>query len=289
MAWGPSTFSIVACDMDTGEYGVAIGSSLFAVGAAVPHVRAGVGAVATQWWVDPDHGPRALRLLEEGAAADAVLRELVSEDAWAKVRQIGVVDREGRAAGWTGPKCTEWAGHIVGDAFCCQGSQLAGRQVLEAMAEAFRSTVSPLPERLVAALEAGWQAGGGSRGSAALQVARVNSGCVWSGDRYIDIRADHHHEPVRELARLLRAYRMDLWGRLAEPVVVLDSDLIQFIQLCLRQQGRLTGERPGQWDTATHQALASFCADFHLEVPLPLDGVALPRMYFRGLMEELIR
>lgn len=291
MVWSPSTLSIVACDLETGEYGVAVNSRFFAVGGLVPHARALIGAVATQGWIEPSQGSQALKLLEEGAWAGDVLTGVLAADAGANVRQIGLVDREGRVAAWTGPDCDDWSGHLLGEAFCCQGCFQQGPQGVEAMAESFRSSSGPLPERLVAALEAGWQAGGDrwSSLSAALYVTRVNSGYGWAGDRYIDMRVDHHHEPVRELDRLLRAYRADLWGRLAEPVVVLDTDLIEFIQRSLRRQGHLTQGRPGQWDPATREALQSFCADGGLEVPRPLDGVALPQACFRGLLHRLIR
>jgi uncharacterized Ntn-hydrolase superfamily protein len=287
----PATFSIVACDLRTGEAGVATQSKFFAIGAAVPHARAGAGAAAMQSWYEPMQGPKTLRLLEGGASAEDVLEGLLSGDPGVNARQIGIVDRAGRAAAFTGPHSAHWAGHEVGDGFCCIGNYLASPQVLTAMAETFRTSSAPLPERLVAALEAGQQAGGDRRGkqSAALYVARADSGFAWSGDRYIDIRVDDHREPLQELERLLRVFRASVWGRLMEPVVVLDTDLVQFVQLSLRQQGRLDGETPGHWDEPTRQALQSFCADFRLKMPLPLDGVALPQAYFRELMRDMVR
>lgn len=288
---GPATFSIAAADLETGEYGVAVQSKFFAVGAAVPYARADAGAVATQAWFDPSHGLKALKLLELGASAEAVIEELLTEDPGAKGRQLGIVDRRGCAAAYTGPKCQEWAGHVVGEGFCCQGNILAGPQVVEAMAEAYRSTSGPLPERMVAALEAGQQAGGDRRGkqSAALYVARENSGFAWLGDRYIDIRVDDHPEPIQELNRLLYLYRSGIWGRLMEPVVVLDSELIQFVQASLRRQGRLAGETAGYWDRATQQAVEAFCEELGFENHVPLNGVTLPRGLFQSLLQENVR
>lgn len=286
----PTTRSIVACDRKTGEFGVAVQSELFAAGAVVPLARAGVGAVAVQAWFDPSHGANALQLLETSASAEAVLAAVLAGSRGASLWQVGILDREGRVAAHTGPDCVAWAGHIVGEGFCCQGVGQPGPHVVAAMAEAFQATAGPLPERLVAALEAGERAEAGAGGgqSAALRVARANSGFAWLGDRYVDIRVDDHGEPVAELGRLLRTHRESVWGRLMEPVVVLDAELIGFIQQSLRQQGRLTGENPGQWDKATEQAFHQFCMALGLEVPPPLHGVALPQVYCRELFRELV-
>ncbi|MDB4896539.1 MAG: hypothetical protein JWN15_2801, partial [Firmicutes bacterium] len=175
---GPATFSIVACDLQTGEFGVAVQSKFFAVGAAVPYARAGAGAAATQAWFDPAHGERALQFLQAGVSSDEVIGALLDGDEGQAGRQLGVVDRQGRAAAYTGPKCQDWAGHVVGDGFCCQGNILAGSQVVAAMAEHFCAGSGPLPERMIGALAAGQQAGGDRRGkqSAAITVARPNSG-----------------------------------------------------------------------------------------------------------------
>jgi uncharacterized Ntn-hydrolase superfamily protein len=291
MMLGPATFSIAACDLATGEFGVAVQSKFFAVGAAVPYARTGAGAVATQAWFDPSHGERALSLLEGGASASQVLDRLLADDPGKKGRQIGLVDRHGHAAAYTGPACNDWAGHEVGAGFCCQGNILAGAQVVAAMAQAFRASVGPLPERMIAALEAGQQAGGDRRGkqSAALYVARADSGFAWMGDRYIDIRVDDHPEPIQELDRLMRVYRAGVWGRLMEPVVTLDAGLIQFLQSSLRQAGRLEGEMAGEWDTLTSTAAARFCEDHGLYDCLPLDGVTAPRSLFQVLLRESVR
>jgi uncharacterized Ntn-hydrolase superfamily protein len=284
----PSTFSIVACDRRTGEFGVAVQSRFFAIGAAVPHARVDAGAVATQGWFEPAHGQRALDLLESGESASLVLNALLQDDHRMGIRQFGIVDRDGRVVAYTGPNWADWAGHIVGDGFCCLGNSLVGPQVLDAMAERFRSEAIPLPERMLMALEAGQMAGGDRRGqqSAALLVARANSGFAWLGDRYIDIRVDDHTEPIAESSRLLRTFRAGVWGRLMEPVVVLDAELVQFVQLSLRRKGRLSGETAGSWDAPTREAVRAFCAQFGVELHLPLDGVGLPREVVQHLLHE---
>lgn len=288
---GPATFSIVACDLTTGEWGVAVQSKFFAVGAAVPYARTGAGAVATQAWFDPAHGQRLLALLEGGASAEEALATLLHDDSGRAARQIGIVDQAGRAVAYTGPSCMDWAGHEVGEGFCCQGNILAGPQVVEAMARTFRATPGPLPERMIAALEAGQQAGGDRRGkqSAAMYVARANSGFAWMGDRYIDLRVDDHPEPIQELERLLRTYRADTWGRLMEPVVVLDAPLLQFVEGMLKKLGRLPAEYGSGWEPATRSALERFCTEFGLGEYLPLDGVTLPRAVFQKLLREYSR
>jgi uncharacterized Ntn-hydrolase superfamily protein len=275
------TFSIVACDLNTGEFGVAVQSKFFAVGAAVPYARAGAGAVATQAWFDPSHGLKGLQLLDSGAAAADVIAALLAEDPDANGRQLGVVDRTGRAAAHTGPGCSDWAGHEVGDGFCCQGNILAGPAVVAAMAQAFRTATGPLPERMIAALAAGQEAGGDRRGkqSAAICVARADSGFGWMSDRYIDIRVDDHAEPIAELSRLLAVYRDGFWGRMMEPDVPLNPGLIAYVQSEL-------GLNAGEWDTPTREAVRRFCTERGITLTRPLDGTTLPRRLFQTLMQE---
>jgi uncharacterized Ntn-hydrolase superfamily protein len=282
------TFSIAACDLKTGEFGVAVQSKFFAVGAAVPYARADAGAVATQAWFDPAHGQRALALLAEGASAEQVLSALLEGEPANNGRQIGIVDRSGRAAAYTGPGCSDWAGHEVGEGFCCQGNILAGPAVVAEMAKAFRAATGPLPERMIAALEAGQQAGGDRRGkqSAALYVARADSGFAWMGDRYIDIRVDDHPEPIQELGRLMATYRAGVWGRLMEARVPLDADLVEFVQAKLRGLDRLTAFAPGTWDEGTRAAVAQFCAESGVEAEIGADGATLPRGLFKLLMNR---
>ena len=202
------TFSLVACDLERQEWGVAVASKFLAVGAVVPWVRAGVGAVATQSYANVMFGPDGLELMAAGASAVAALDQLVSADDQAKERQVGVVDGQGGSATFTGSGCHDWAGGRHGPGFAAQGNILAGGQVVDALVETFTATEGPLAERLLAALAAGDNAGGDRRGrqSAALSVRKPGGGYGGNNDIMIDLRIDDHADPVPELARLYRIH-----------------------------------------------------------------------------------
>ena len=201
-----ATFSIVAADPSTGQVGVAVQSKYFAVGADVPWVRAGVGAVASQALVGPRYGPVLLNGLEKGTRPLAALETALSDDAQAEQRQIGIVNADGEATHYTGPKCLAWAGGRTGPGFSVQGNILAGEQVVDNMASAFIDAHGSLAERLLVALEAGQAAGGDSRGqqSSALLVEQLGYGDLGGAgiDRLIDLRVDDHQSPIAELRRL---------------------------------------------------------------------------------------
>lgn len=204
------TYSIVAYDFAAEELGVAVQSRYFSVGSVVPWAEAGVGAIATQSFVNVSYGPRGLELLRKGLTAKEVVEKLVGEDEGRDYRQLGVVDARGNAASYTGSKCLEWAGGKTGKGYAVQGNILANENVVEAMAEAYKSTKGSLAERLVAALDAGENAGGDARGrqSAALLVVKKNAGRGGYGDRFIDLRVEDHPDPVNELKRLLKLHRV---------------------------------------------------------------------------------
>lgn len=213
----PSTFSIVATDPETGEVGVAVASRFFSVGSVVPHARAGVGAVATQSYANTTFGPRGLDLLALGATSDEVLQLLLRSDSGRERRQVGVVSATGGAATFTGSGCNAWAGGRSGTNYAVQGNILTGEEVVAAMEKAFLTSEDrPLAERLYAALAAGDDAGGDSRGkqSAALLVCRQGGGYGGFTDRAIDIRVDDHPQPMKELGRLLDIGMVnDSWNR----------------------------------------------------------------------------
>jgi uncharacterized Ntn-hydrolase superfamily protein len=193
------TWSIVAKDEATGRFGIAVASRFFAVGAVVPHIAPGVGAVATQAMVNSFFGPEGLSLLREGVPAAEVVARLVAGDAGRDHRQLHVVDVSGRAAAHTGAACVDWCGHRVGDGFSVAGNMLAGRQVVAAAFEAYEGrTALPFPRRLIHALKAGEEVGGDKRGkqSAGLLVFGEE---LWAD---VDIRVDDHPEPIDELLRL---------------------------------------------------------------------------------------
>ena len=201
------TFSIAARCPRTGMLGVATSSKALAAGGLVPYCRAGVGAIASQSFVNPYLGIDGLTLLEQGLAAERVLERVVEEDPGRELRQLAIVDGEGRAAAHTGEDCIRWAGHVLGGGYVCLGNILAGEEVVRAMARAFEaSTGEELPERLLRALEAGQEAGGDRRGrqSAGLQVVGTEE------YPYCDLRVDDHEDPVPEMRRLLGVFQREL-------------------------------------------------------------------------------
>ncbi|MDJ0864725.1 MAG: DUF1028 domain-containing protein [Myxococcota bacterium] len=201
-----STFSIVARDPASGALGVAVQSRYFNVGAVVPWAEAGVGAVATQAFVEPGYGPRALALLREGASAAEALSSAQAEDPGHELRQVAVVDTRGGVASHTGSACIPFAGHACRTDTATQGNLLATDRVWDAMQQAFARARGPFAVRLVEALEAGQRAGGDVRGcqSAALLVVRpVSESEPWK-NRVVDLRVEDHRKPIPELRRLLR-------------------------------------------------------------------------------------
>jgi uncharacterized Ntn-hydrolase superfamily protein len=200
-----NTFSIVAYDPDQQEWGVAVASKYLAVGSVVPWAKAGVGAVATQAQVNITLGANGLELLAKDMSAEEVIKTLGDGDKQIQVRQLGVVDAKGQAAGFTGKKCAAYAGHKTGKHYTCQGNILAGEAVIDDMVKAFEDAKGPLAWRMMAALEAADKAGGDKRGkqSAAILVVRDKRGPNGIGDRFVDLRVDDHKEPIPELARIL--------------------------------------------------------------------------------------
>ncbi|GBD15193.1 hypothetical protein HRbin26_00079 [bacterium HR26] len=270
--WPPaSTFSIVARDPVTGDLGVTVQSKFLAVGAVVPWARAGVGAVATQAWANVTYGPRGLELLAAGYSADEVVARLTGEDPGRAERQVGIVDSQGRAATFTGERCIPWAGGVVGEGFCCQGNILVGPEVVQAMADAYRSTSGTFAHRLITALEAGQAAGGDSRGqqSAAILIVREGGGYGGGNDRYIDLRVDDHPQPIAELRRLVLLHRV--YFQLDEAdLVPLNPPLLRHIGEQLRRLGYLAeAEADAQ---ATLAALERFASVENLEARFRTDG-----------------
>lgn len=193
------TWSIIARDEATGQIGIAVSTCAFAVGARVPFIATGVGAIATQAFVNPFYGYRGLELLREGASAEKVVRSLTEADAGRGQRQVHVMDAAGRFAAYTGADCVPWCGHLIRDTLSVAGNMLAGGAVLDETAAAYAAHgATPFPRRLIAALAAGERAGGDKRGkqSAAL--------LVHDQEEYplVDIRVDDHADPIGELARL---------------------------------------------------------------------------------------
>lgn len=200
------TFSIVACDLRSGSWGVAVASRYLAVGSMVPAAESDAGAIATQAWTNAGYRRAGLAALRDGLSAEATIARLIEPDPGRDRRQVGVVDVAGAAATWTGPDCSAFAGGRTGDGYTVQGNLLAGPHVLDAMADAWLAGAHlPFPRRLLAALAVGDSAGGDARGrqSAALLTVRRDADYCVGTDMEVDLRIDDDPRPVEALARLL--------------------------------------------------------------------------------------
>ncbi len=276
-----STFSICALDQNTGDFGVAVQSKFLAVGAIVPWARAGIGAIATQAHANVSFGPVGLDLLEQDVGAIDTLEQLLDKDEGRQLRQVGLVDADGTAAAFTGEACMEWAGHITGAGYTVQGNILAGVSVLEAMATTFEiMEEEDLPERLLAGLQAGQEAGGDKRGqqSAALLVVRKNGGYGSTSDRMVDLRVDDHSFPIEELQRLYRLHQ--LYFGVTDPARLLkiQGDLATEIQRILWSLGYYNGPITGLHDDATRHALEQWHNTENFEERLWQDAFIDPEV-----------
>jgi uncharacterized Ntn-hydrolase superfamily protein len=201
------TWSIIARDNPTGQFGIAVATRFFAVGARVPHIAAGIGGIATQALVNPYYGIDGLKLLREGLGPREIVETLIAADAGHESRQLHVMDAGGRIAAYTGSQCVDWCGHVEGAGFSIAGNMLAGARVLDDTAKAYIANETlPFPQRLIAAMRAGEAAGGDKRGkqSAALLIYGEED---WSA---LDLRVDDHTDPLLELERLEQVSR-ELW------------------------------------------------------------------------------
>jgi uncharacterized Ntn-hydrolase superfamily protein len=210
----PATFSILGYDADTGEVGGAVQSRVFSVGNGVLWAEAAVGVVATQAIVDVSYGPKALALLRTGLKPDAIIKAIWDSDAdpglngrpWPKEgRQFAIMDAKGNYAAFTGPKASTWAGQKGGKLCTAQGNILTGEAVVDRMVDAFEKSTGHLSLRLMAALDAGQEAGGDSRGkqSAAMLIVKKNGGVWLNNDVVLRLQVDDHAEPLQELRRLV--------------------------------------------------------------------------------------
>ena len=200
-----ATYSIAACDLEVGRWGVATQSKFLCVGSIVPWAEAQVGAVATQSYANPRYGPDGLALLREGLSAEETVERLTSADDGREHRQLGIVDANGGSATFTGGECHDWAGGRTGPGYAAQGNILISGATVDAIAESFESTDGkPLELRLMDALDAGQAAGGDRRGqqSAALLVVEKDGGYAGLFDVVFDLRVDDHERPLDELRRL---------------------------------------------------------------------------------------
>jgi len=213
-----ATYSIVACDLAAGQWGVAVQSKFLAVGSVVPWAEPQVGAIATQSYANPRYGPDGLALLREGRTAEEVVEALTSADEGRAERQLGVVDGAGRAATYTGAACHDWAGGRTGDCYAAQGNILVSAATVDALAATFESNAHlELGQRLIECLAAAQAAGGDRRGqqSTSLLVVEKDAGYAKLSDTVIDLRVDDHERPIAELRRLFSLHQ-ELFGATPE-------------------------------------------------------------------------
>src|ERR671928_331060 len=210
-----ATYSIVACDLHAGQWGVAVQSKFLAVGSVVPWAEPQVGAIATQSYANPRYGPDGLALLRDGLSAEEVVERLTAADEGRDHRQLGVVDGRGGGATFTGQSCYAWASGRAGPCYAAQGNILVSEETVAALAAAFEGSAGkPLAERLLECLAAAQATGGDRRGqqSAALLVVEREGGYAGLSDVVVDLRVDDHERPIEELARIYELHKQ-LFGK----------------------------------------------------------------------------
>jgi uncharacterized Ntn-hydrolase superfamily protein len=271
MADRVATYSICACDLAAGQWGVATQSKFLAVGSVVPWAEPHVGAIATQSYANPRYGPDGLALLRDGLSADDVVERLTAADENRAQRQLGVVDGAGVAATFTGEACHAWAGGRTGDGYAAQGNILVSAATVDALAQSLvASAGKALAERLLDCLDAAEAAGGDSRGrqSAALLVVERGGGYAGLSDSLVDLRVDDAEDPLAELRRIHRLHH-DLFGRTPR-----DEWLPVDAELRAELDGLLAG--------AGHDSLASWAGVENLEERIEgedaIDPVVLARL-----------
>ena len=246
-----ATYSIVACDLDSGQWGVATQSKFLAVGSVVPWAEPHVGAIATQSYANPQYGPDGLALLRQGLGADEVAKRLTEADDGREQRQLGVVDASGRAATFTGSECHDWAGGRTGPCYAAQGNILVSGETVDALVETFERTAgAPLAERLLDCLDAAQAAGGDRRGqqSAALLVVERDGGYAGLSDEVVDLRVDEHARPLEELRRIYGMHQAIFGKTPPEEWVAVDDGLAQELRERLARLG-FEGELDSTFNT----------------------------------------
>jgi uncharacterized Ntn-hydrolase superfamily protein len=263
-----ATFSIVAYDSDRREWGVAVQSKFLAAAAVVSWAQAGAGAVATQAHANLTYGPQGLEMMEVGLPAEDTIEALISTDEHRAIRQVGLVDREGRAAAYTGADCIEWAGHVVGAGFTCQGNILV-RGTVEAMARRFeqvRGGPGELADWLLEALAARQAAGGDKRGrqAAGVLVVRENGGYGGDNDRYLDLRVDDDPKPIQKLIELVEMHPLYFGEVDPSDLIPLQSAAAE-LQDLLQRTGHYEAPITGVFDEVTRKSLCTLVGIENLE------------------------
>jgi uncharacterized Ntn-hydrolase superfamily protein len=260
-----ATYSIAACDLDADQWGVATQSKFLAVGSVVPWAEPQVGAIATQAYANPRYGPEGLGLLREGLSAEEVVERLTAADEARDQRQLGIVDREGRSASFTGAECLEWAGGRTGPCYAAQGNILVSAATVDAIAETFESSKGTLAERLLDCLDAAQAAGGDRRGqqSAALLVVEQDGGYAKLSDTIVELRVEDHELPLEELRRLYRLHEALFGETPRDEWLTVDDALANELRQRLAKLG---------YDGELEDALNKWAGNANLEERV--DGVA---------------
>ena len=235
-----ATYSIAACDLEAGQWGVAVQSKFLSVGSVVPWAEPGVGAIATQAYANPRYGPNGLALLREGRSAQEAVDQLTAADDGREQRQLGIVDGKGRAATYTGGECYDWAGGRTGDGYAAQGNILVSAETVDALAETFDgSGGKPLAERLLACLAAAQAAGGDKRGqqSASLLIVERDGGYAQLSDVVVDLRVEDHERPIEELTRIYRLHQAIFGETPRDQWIAVDDTLAQELRERLARLG----------------------------------------------------
>jgi uncharacterized Ntn-hydrolase superfamily protein len=273
-----TTFSIVAREPSTGDFGIAVASKFLAVGSAVAFAEATVGAVATQSYANTSYGPRTLAGLKAGLTLESIHQSFAATDDNYDLRQYGLVDAKGNSITFTGKACFPWAGGIAKQNLAIQGNILAGPQVVERMLETYEASSLAFPEKLLAALQAGDEAGGDKRGkqSAALLVVREKGGYGGFDDRYIDLRVDDHSTPIPELSRLLGLYHLYFDKPSPENILSIKGDIAERLTKVLVKSGHLATMQA--WGEASEKALRALAGVENVE----------ERMLEPGLVDKVV-
>jgi uncharacterized Ntn-hydrolase superfamily protein len=283
-----STFSIVACDLKTQAWGIAVASKFPAVGAVVPWARAKVGAIATQALANTSFGPRGFELLEGDLSAEETLAKLLALDPGREHRQVGIVDRQGNSASFTGKECMDWAGGICHPGYAIQGNILSGPEVVRQMETAFLRTEGLLPDRLLTALEAGNLAGGDRRGrqSAAIYVVKPRGGYGGYNDRWIDYRVDDHLHPIPRLIELLEMHHLFFGKSPKSQRLALEGPVVTELQRIMKGLGYYTAT-DGIYDDATREAFRAFINNENFEERADPDAGWIDKPVFEYLLKKL--
>jgi len=285
----PSTYSIVAYDRLENAWGIAVASKFLAASVVVSWARAGAGAVATQAHANASYGIYGLELMEAGVSAEKVINDLISNDPDRDIRQVGLVDKNGDAATYTGQSCQKWAGGLTGDGFAIQGNILTDEDVIQRMNKTFISYYGqPIHWRLYRALLGGEQAGGDRRGkqSAAILVVKENGGYGGFTDRWIDYRVDDHSDPVIRLGEILELHDLYFQKSPRSDQVRLTGAPLCKLQKLMKRLGYYRGDINGRYDAQTRKALESFVGTENFEERAYLDVGRIDRPVYEYLLNH---